>query len=78
MRFHVVSLPHTQTTKEFVHCAYTTKVVRFCNMMTSLGHEVFLYSSDDNDAHVTEHISVIPKKIQDIQFKSSILEVYEY
>jgi glycosyltransferase involved in cell wall biosynthesis len=70
MRFHVVSLPHTQTTKEFVHCAYTTKVVRFCNMMTSLGHDVFLYSSDENDAEVTEHISVMPKKMQDLHFKA--------
>ena len=70
MRFHVVNLPHTQTTKEFVHCAYTTKVVRFCNMMTSLGHDVFLYSSEDNEAEVAEHISVIPKKMQDLHFKA--------
>ena len=70
MRFHVVSLPHTQTTKDFVHCAYTTKVVRFCDMMTSLGHDVFLYSSDDNEANVIEHISVITKKMQDLHFKA--------
>lgn len=70
MRFHVVSLPHTQTTKDFVHCAYTTKVVRFCDMMTDLGHQVFLYSSDDNEAKCYEHISVIPKKIQNIHFKA--------
>lgn len=69
MKFHIVSLPHTQTTKEFVHCAYTTKVVRFCNMMMSLGHEVFLYSSEENDANCTEHISVISKEIQDKYFK---------
>lgn len=69
MRFHVVSLPHTQTTKDFVHCAYTTKVVRFCDMMTSLGHDVFLYSSDDNDAEVAEHISVISSTMQDHYFK---------
>ena len=69
MRFHVVSLPHTQTTKDFVHCAYTTKVVRFCNMMTSLGHDVFLYSSEDNKAEVAEHISVIPKNMQELHFK---------
>ena len=69
MRFHVVSLPHTQTTKDFVHCAYTTKVVRFCNMMTSLGHEVFLYSSEDNDADVSENITVISKTIQNHYFK---------
>lgn len=64
MRFHVVSLPHTQTTAEFVHCAYTTKVVRFAEMMHARGHDVFLYSSDDNDAVCTEHIPVISKSFQ--------------
>ena len=69
MRFHVVSLPHTQTTDEFVHCAYTTKVVRFCDMMHDLGHEVFLYSSDDNSAKCSEHVSVISKVEQGKYFK---------
>lgn len=69
MRFHVISLPHTQTTADFVHCAYTTKVVRFSNMMTDRGHDVFLYSSNDNDARCTEHINVIDKEYQDRFFK---------
>ena len=43
MRFHVVSLPHTQTTRAYSHCAYTEKVRKFCDMM-SVNHEVFLYS----------------------------------
>lgn len=38
-------------------------------MMTSLGHEVFLYSSEDNDANCTEHIPVISKSFQDKFFK---------
>lgn len=70
MRFHVISLPHTQTTKDFVSCAYTQKVVKFSKMMTDLGHEVFLYSSDDNDAVCSEHISVISKKEQEQYFKA--------
>jgi glycosyltransferase involved in cell wall biosynthesis len=64
MRFHVVSLPHTQTTREYVHCAYTEKVRKFCDMMMSLGHEVFLYASEDNEAVCTELITVISKKEQ--------------
>ena len=44
MRFHVVSLPHTQATAEFSACAYTMKVIGFCRMMKSLGHTVFLYA----------------------------------
>lgn len=64
MRFHVVSLPHTQTTKEYLPCAYTQKVVNFCRMMRSLGHEIFLYASEDNDAPCTELITCVSKEVQ--------------
>jgi glycosyltransferase involved in cell wall biosynthesis len=63
-RFHVVSMPHTQTTKEYVACAYTQKVVKFCDMMKSLGHEVFLYASEENEAACDEFITVASKKEQ--------------
>ena len=44
MRFHVVSLPHTVTAKAFTSCAYTQKVLNFCKMMHSLGHEAVSYT----------------------------------
>jgi glycosyltransferase involved in cell wall biosynthesis len=59
MRFHVVSLPHTQTTLEYSACAFTEKVRKFCVMMTDLGHEVFLYAGDQNEAPCTEHVACI-------------------
>jgi glycosyltransferase involved in cell wall biosynthesis len=59
MRFHVCSLPHTNTTEEFISCAYTAKVINFCRMMMDLGHEVFLYSGEFNDAPCTEHIKCV-------------------
>jgi len=59
MRFHIVSLPHTQVTKAFANCAYTEKVRRFCMMMTSLGHEVFLYAGEEVEAPVTELVTCI-------------------
>ena len=62
MRFHVISLPHTQTTKEFVNCAFTEKVRRFCNMMSSLDHEVYLYAGEQNEAEVTELITCITEQ----------------
>ena len=68
MRFHVVSLPHTQTTNEFCPCAYTSKVVKFCKMMKSLGHTVFLYASEDNDAECDELIPCISKEEQSRYF----------
>ena len=64
MRFHVVSLPHTTTTRDYSSCAYTEKVRKFCDMMWGGGHEIFLYAGDDNDADVTEHVSCISKKTQ--------------
>lgn len=67
-RFHLLSLPHTSTTKEFSLCAYTTKVRRFADMMTSLGHEVFLYAGPENEAEVTEHIVVASKEDQTAWF----------
>ncbi len=62
MRFHVVSLPHTNTTKEFANCAYTAKVKYFCDMMHSLGHEVFLYGGTKNEANVTELITCLSEQ----------------
>lgn len=62
--FHVVSLPHTQTTAEYTHCAYTQKVRKFCNMMTDLGHDVYLYASEENEARVKELVTVVTKDKQ--------------
>lgn len=57
MRFHVVSLPHTNTTEGFSSCAYTEKVRNFCRMMTDRGHEVFLYAGEANSTPCTEHVA---------------------
>lgn len=59
MRLHVVSLPHTQTTSDYLTCAYTMKVVKFCKMMLAEGYEVILYSGEYNEAECTEHVMLI-------------------
>ena len=64
MRFHVVSLPHSQTTKEYDTCAFTAKVRKFCDMMSSLGHQVVLYAGDENEAQVTELVTCITREEQ--------------
>lgn len=64
MVFHVVALPHTQTTRAYVHCAYTEKVRKFCNMMKSRGHKVYLYASEENEAACDELITCITKAEQ--------------
>lgn len=55
--FHVVGLPHTQTTKDYNCCAYTGKVIRFCKMMKDLGHTVYLYGTTENEAICDEFIT---------------------
>ena len=59
MRFHVVSLPHTQTTEAFSCCAYTEKVRKFCKMMKGRGHSVFLYAGGLNAAPCDEWVTCI-------------------
>lgn len=59
MRFHVVSLPHTQTTAAYSACAYTQKVRKFCKMMLARGHYVALYAGEQNDAPCSEHVVCI-------------------
>lgn len=57
MRFHLVSLPHTQTTLAYSACAFTEKVRKFAVMMYQMmGHDVFLYAGDQNEAPCTEHV----------------------
>lgn len=65
MRFHVIGLPHTETTADYVACAYTQKVVKFCQMMTSLHHEVILYGTEGNDAPCDEHVVCLTRDQQD-------------
>lgn len=61
MRLHVVSLAHTNTTQAFPSCAFTQKVVRFCQMMHP-NHSIFLYAGEQNEAPVTELVPCISER----------------
>jgi len=65
-RFHVVALPHTWTAMSHSACAFTMKILHFCEMMHSLGHEVYHYGVEGSIVEhcTTEHIQILSKKEQ--------------
>lgn len=59
MRLHLLGIPHTQTTHEFSHCAFTGKVKRFSPMMQSVGYDVIHYGVEGSYSGATYNVNVM-------------------
>lgn len=57
-------MPQSFTTRDYSSCGFSQKTIRFCWMMKTLGHTVFLYSGPHNQALCDEHVVVSTEEDQ--------------
>lgn len=59
MKFHLLGLAHIPTSREFMACAYSQKVLKLSSMLMSLGHEVIFYGNELSQVQCTEFVPVL-------------------
>lgn len=64
MKLHILAIPHTVTSKNYLACAFTQKVYKFIKMMKDSGHEMIHYGHEDSDVDC-EHVSVTDDDVLD-------------
>ena len=62
MRLHLLGIPHSVTTRDWSHCAFTQKVVKFARMMRPMGHEVIHYGVEGSDSGADEDVILMDQE----------------
>jgi len=68
MRFHVLGIPHTVTSKDYNACAFTQKVFKFGKMMKARGHTIIHYGHPDSDLECTENVPVVTNEDLEVSY----------
>lgn len=58
---HMLGIPHTITSNEFSHCAFTGKVLRFPKMTQPYGYRVIEYSNGESESLAEEKVQIFTK-----------------
>jgi len=74
IRLHIPGLPHTITSNEYSHCAFTGKILRFAPMMMSRGFEVYHYGVEGSESVATKNIDLLTRT----EWDSLRIESYQY
>lgn len=78
MKIHVLGIPHTVTSKDFLTCAFTQKVLKLCAMMRRRGHTVIHYGVEGSDVEATEHVSLVTRAELDAAYPHPGTEFYKH
>lgn len=59
MRFHVLAIPHTIANKEYISCAFTQLIIRFCKMLKlNNDHTIYFYGHEKSGIDCDELIAI--------------------
>src|ERR1700746_413274 len=68
MKLHFVGLPHTETTSEYVWCAYTSKLRHIGQVCKMIGIQTVLYGSSRDEGEFDEVVEVVTDTQRDEWF----------